>query len=215
MRTDVGAVPRRAGPPRGRARRSTGRSRSSGSCSAPLRSATTIRSGSGFASTDRSIKQRTQNLQLARALLQAAGAENLKFNLTTWNFLDHTDHAASIQAYARQAGIDVGIEVMDVSKYYDSEPAGADYATTTPWLNRPATLTEYGARGVPNIYLTRCYMSTGDWNASHYKKPEFDRLAQHLPGGGRDRGSAERRPSRWRGSSSATRRSSPTTSSAT
>ena len=50
---------------------------------------------------------------------------------------------------------------MDVGKYYDSEPAGADYATTTPWLNRTCTLTEYGARGVPNVYLTRCYMSTG------------------------------------------------------
>jgi peptide/nickel transport system substrate-binding protein len=132
----------------------------------------------GFASTDRSTKQRTQNLQLARALLQAANAENLRFNITTWNFLYHTDHAASIQAYARQAGIDVGIEVMDVSKYYDSEPAGADYFTTTPWLNRPCTLTEYGARGVPNIYLTRCYMSTGDWNASHYKNPAFDSLAR-------------------------------------
>jgi peptide/nickel transport system substrate-binding protein len=130
-----------------------------------------------FASTDQSTKQRTQNIALAKALLSAAGAENLKFNLTTWDLLDHTDHAAAIQAYAREAGIDVGIEVMDVSKYYDSEPAGADYATTTPWLNRNATLTEYGARGVPNIYLTRCYMSTGDWNASHYKNPEFDSLA--------------------------------------
>ncbi len=132
----------------------------------------------GFPSTDRSIKQRKQNLELARALLRAAGAENLRFTLTTWNFLDHTDHAASIQAYARQAGIEMGLEVMDVSKYYDSEPAGADYATTTPWLNRPATLTEYGARGVPNIYLTRCYMSTGDWNASHYKNAEFDSVAR-------------------------------------
>jgi peptide/nickel transport system substrate-binding protein len=132
----------------------------------------------GFASTDRSIKQRTQNLQLARALLAAAGAQNLDFTITTWNFLDHTDHAASIQAYARQVGIDVGIEVMDVSKYYDSEPPGADYATTTPWLNRTVTLTEYGARGVPNIYLTRCFMSTGDWNASHYKNPAFDSIAR-------------------------------------
>jgi peptide/nickel transport system substrate-binding protein len=132
----------------------------------------------GFASTEPSIKQRTQNIALAKALLAAAGAQNLKFNLTTWQFLDHTDHAASIQAFAREAGIDVGLEVMDVSKYYDSEPAGADYATTTPWLNRTATLTEYGARGVPNIYLTRCYMSTGDWNASHYNNTEFDSLAK-------------------------------------
>jgi peptide/nickel transport system substrate-binding protein len=134
----------------------------------------------GFQSTDRSTKQRTQNIALARSLLAAANAENLKVNLTTWNFLDHTDHAASIQAYAREAGIEVGIEVMDVGKYYDAEPAGADYATTTPWLNRPFTLTEYGARGVPNVFLTRAYMSTGigDWNASHYNNAEFDAQAR-------------------------------------
>ena len=54
-----------------------------------------------------------------------------------------------------------------------------DYATTTPWLNRTASLTEYGARGVPNVYLTRAYMSTGsDWNGSHYNNPEFDSLAK-------------------------------------
>jgi len=131
-----------------------------------------------FPSTDPSIKQRSQNLQLAKALLAAAGADNLKFTLTTWNFLDHPDHAASIQAYAREAGVTVNIEVMDGGRYYDAEPPGADYATTTPWLWRPATLTEYGWRGVPNLYITRCYMSTGDWNASHYKNPEFDSVAR-------------------------------------
>jgi len=131
-----------------------------------------------FASTDPSIKQRTQNIQLAKALLAAAGAENLKFTLTTWNFLDHPDHAASIQAYAREAGITVNLEIMDGGRYYDAEPPGADYATTTPWLWRPATLTEYGARGVPNIYISRSYMSTGDWNASHYKNAEFDSQAR-------------------------------------
>src|SRR5262245_12274528 len=131
-----------------------------------------------FTSTDPSIKQRKQNLQLARALLAAAGAENLKFTLTTHNLLDHPDHAASIHAYAREAGITVGIEVMDSGRYYGAEPPGADYATTTPWLWRPATLTEYGWRGVPNLYITRCYMSTGDWNASHYKNPAFDSVAR-------------------------------------
>ena len=132
----------------------------------------------GFQSTDRSVQQRRQNLNLARSLLRAANAENLKFNITTWNVLDHADHAASLQAYAREIGVDIGIEMMDVSRYYDAEPAGADYATTTPWLNRTATLTEYGARGVPNVYITRAYMSTGDWNASHYKNAEFDSQAR-------------------------------------
>ena len=128
---------------------------------------------------DRQVDQAAHPEPHAREVAAGGcGATNLKFNLTTWQFLDHTDHAASIQAYAKQAGIDIGIEVMDVGKYYDSEPAGADYATTTPWLNRTCTLTEYGARGVPNIFLTRCYMSTGDWNASHYKNPEFDSVAK-------------------------------------
>ncbi len=133
-----------------------------------------------FASTDRSVAQRRQNVQQARALLDAANVDNLDFNVTTWDFLDHTDHAASFQAYARQAGVDVGIEVMDVGKYYDAEPAGADYFTTTPWLNRTSTLTEYGWRGVPSLYISRCYMSTGDWNAAHYKNPQFDAVARRF-----------------------------------
>jgi peptide/nickel transport system substrate-binding protein len=72
--------------------------------------------------------------------------------------------------------------VMDSGRYYDAEPPGADYATTTPWLWRPATLTEYGWRGVPNLYITRCFMSTGDWNASHYKNAEFDSVARTFLG---------------------------------
>jgi peptide/nickel transport system substrate-binding protein len=131
-----------------------------------------------FASTDPSIHQRTKNLSLAKSLLQAANATNLKFNITTWDFLDHLDHAAAIQAYGKEAGMNIGLEVLDASKYYDAEPAGADYATTTPWLNRPCTLTEYGARGVPNLFITRCYMSTGDWNASHFKNAGFDSVAK-------------------------------------
>ena len=31
---------------------------------------------------------------------------------------------------------------------------------------------------MPNVYVTRCYMSTGDWNASHYKNPAFDAQAR-------------------------------------
>lgn len=130
---------------------------------------------SKYPSTDPSIKQRKQNLELARALLRAAGQENLKFTLTTWNGLDHPDHAQAIQAAGRQAGIDISLEVQSSSEYYGG---GADYYATTPWINRPATLTEYGHRGVPNLYVTAAYMSDGIWNASHYKNPEFDAAAR-------------------------------------
>jgi peptide/nickel transport system substrate-binding protein len=130
---------------------------------------------SRFPSTDRSIKQRRQNLELARALLRAAGQENLRFTITTWRFADLPDYATAIQAAGRQAGMDIDLEVMTGDDYYGG---GADYANTTPWLNRPATITEYGARGVPNLFMTAAYQSDGIWNASKYRNATFDAAAR-------------------------------------
>jgi len=130
---------------------------------------------SKFPSTDPSIKQRKQNLELARALLQAAGQPNPKFTITTWRFADLPDYATAIQAAGRQVGMDIDLEVMSADDYYGG---GADYYATTPWINRPATITEYGARGVPNLFMTAAYQSDGIWNASHYKNAEFDAAAR-------------------------------------
>ncbi len=130
---------------------------------------------SRFPSTDPSIRQRRQDLQLARALLQAAGQQNPKFTITTWRFADLPDYAAAVQAAGRQVGMDIDLEVMSADDYYGG---GADYYATTPWINRPATITEYGARGVPNLFMTAAYMSDGIWNASHYKNAAFDAAAK-------------------------------------
>ena len=130
---------------------------------------------SKYPSTDPSISQRRQNLQLARALLQAAGEQDLEFTITTWNGLDLPDYAQAIQAAGRQAGMDIKVEVQSDAEYYGG---GADYYATTPWLNRPATITEYGARGVPNLYLTSAYMTGGIWNAAHYSNAAFDSAAK-------------------------------------
>jgi peptide/nickel transport system substrate-binding protein len=130
-----------------------------------------------FPSTDPSTKQRVQNVELAKSLLKAAGQENLKFTITTHKLLELPDYAAAIQAAAKAAGIDVSIEVQADGEYY-SGVGGGDYYTTTPWLNRPATLTEYGARGVPNQYMTSAYLKGGAWNASHYDNPVFASAAK-------------------------------------
>jgi peptide/nickel transport system substrate-binding protein len=132
---------------------------------------------SKFPSTDPSIGQRKQHLELARSLLRAAGQENAKFTITTWRFADLPDYAAAIQAAGRQVGLDIDLEVMTADDYYGG---GADYYATTPWLNRPATITEYGARGVPNLFMTAAYMSDGIWNASHYNNPKFDAEARRF-----------------------------------
>jgi peptide/nickel transport system substrate-binding protein len=130
---------------------------------------------SHFPSTDPSIHQRKQNIALAKALLQAAGQPNPKFTVTTWNGLDLPDYATAIQVAGKQAGMDIQLEVMSSDDYYGG---GADYYATTPWINRPATITEYGARGVPNLFLASAYESDGIWNAAHYKNPAFDAAAK-------------------------------------
>ena len=130
---------------------------------------------SKYPSTDPSIHQRTQNVALARALLQAAGQPNPKFTITTWKFADLPDYATAIQAAGRQAAMEIDLEVMSENDYYGG---GADYYATTPWINRPATITEYGARGVPNLFMTAAYMSDGIWNASHFKNAKFDSAAK-------------------------------------
>ena len=131
----------------------------------------------GFASTDPTIHQRKQNVELAKALLKAAGKEDLKFTITTHNQFDVPDYAAAIQAAGRQAGITIDLDVMTYDDYY-AAVGGGDYNTTTPWLNKPATITEYGARGVPNLYMTAAYMTNGIWNASKYSNSQFDSAAR-------------------------------------
>ena len=130
---------------------------------------------SHFPSTDPSIHQRKQNVQLAKALLAAAGNPNPKFTITTWNGIGNPDYAAAIQAAGKAAGMDISLEVMSSDDYYGG---GADYYATTPWINRPATITEYGARGVPNLFLTAAYESDGIWNAAHYKNGTLDGAAK-------------------------------------
>jgi peptide/nickel transport system substrate-binding protein len=130
---------------------------------------------SHFRSTDPSIKQRRQNVKLARNLLQAAGQQGLRFTITTHEALELPEYAAAIQAAGREAGMDISIEVQSDADYFGG---GSNYYATTPWLNKPATITEWGARGVPNVYIVAAYLSDGIWNAAHYKNAKFDSAAQ-------------------------------------
>ena len=47
---------------------------------------------------------------------------------------------------------------------------------TTPWLNAPMNITDWGHRPVPNVYLTGGLHSKGVWNASHYRNKKFDAI---------------------------------------
>ncbi|MSO96480.1 MAG: peptide ABC transporter substrate-binding protein [Thermoleophilia bacterium] len=127
---------------------------------------------SGYPSSDPSVKQRAQDVALAKSLLAAAGQPNPKFTITTHKLGEIPDYAAAIQAAGKQAGIDISIELQSDAEYYGGD--ADDYYGTTPWIVRPATITEWGARAIPNVYLVSAYASDGVWNASHYKNKAFD-----------------------------------------
>jgi peptide/nickel transport system substrate-binding protein len=114
-----------------------------------------------------------RNISQARQLLEAAGATDLSFTVTPEPSLEIPDYAQVIQSSARQAGIDVKLEILSYDDYYGSPP-GQDYATTTPWLNREAVITGYGHRAIPNVYLTAAFKTGGEWNQSRYSNKRFD-----------------------------------------
>ena len=117
------------------------------------------------------VAQRRRNVSTAKQLLRAAGQEDLAFTITTHRLQELPDYAAAIQRYGKDVGIDIKIELQSDAEYYGG---GDDYYATTPWINKQATITEWGHRAVPNVYLTAAYASNGIWNAPHYKNKKLD-----------------------------------------
>ena len=116
--------------------------------------------------TDKSIPQRQQDVAKAKQLLAAAGKSG-GFNVTldTHDFFELPDLAALIQNDLKQAGINVKLRITDSSTYYEKYwLSGSDFG-----------ITEYGHRGVPNVYLKAVLTSEGTWNAPHIKNKQLDR----------------------------------------
>jgi peptide/nickel transport system substrate-binding protein len=126
-----------------------------------------------FRSTGSGVAQRARNIAQARELLSAAGATDLRFTVTTYDSLEIPDYAESIQSAGLHAGLEIDVEILSRREYYGAPP-GQDKAKTAPWLTRAATITDYGHRAIPNVYLTAAFRSDGKWNASRYSNRAFD-----------------------------------------
>ena len=65
----------------------------------------------------------------------------------------------------------VNLDVATSDVYYGKAVFGE-----SPWLDSPFGITDYGHRGVPNVYLSAPLLSGGAWNAAHFKNPTYDAL---------------------------------------
>ena len=154
--------------------RSIDRTSSSGSYSAPARSATTRRSGRSTHPPTRRLTSASRTSSLpTRCSRPRQGKPQVH---------DHDPQPGRRPGLrgGRSSGRTTGGN-HDRPRDHDLRRLLADGAgdyNNTPWINRPATITEYGARGAPNLYLTAAYMSNGQWNASQYKNPAFDSEAR-------------------------------------
>lgn len=125
-----------------------------------------------FPSSDPSIPQRKQDIAQAKKLLAEAGVANgFQVTLTTEQAYEIPDYAVLIQNFAKLAGIDIKLNILQQDAYYGSATFGS-----SNWLDSNLGLTDYGHRGTPDIFLNATLKSTGTWNAAHFKNPQYDAL---------------------------------------
>jgi len=125
-----------------------------------------------YPSSDTSVPQRTRDMNKAKQLLAAAGkAAGFPVTFTTWRNNEMPDYAQLIQSAVKPLGINITLNITDSATYYGDAVFGK-----SPWLDSVMGMTEYGHRGVPNVFLGAPLTSTGSWNSAHFKNPQYDGL---------------------------------------
>jgi peptide/nickel transport system substrate-binding protein len=128
---------------------------------------------SAYPSTDPNVKQREKNIAEAKKLMAAAGMDGFETTLTTEKYLEIPDFAVLIQNAVKEIGGKININLLDQGAYYGDAVYGK-----SPWLDSDMGITDYGHRGVPNVFLTAPLQSDGTWNSAHFKNAEYDGLVK-------------------------------------
>jgi peptide/nickel transport system substrate-binding protein len=137
-----------------------------------------------YPSTNKSVAQRHKDLRKAKQLMAAAGhAKGFSITLTTEQVGEIPQLAQIIQRSVKAIGIKMKLHVLTSTAYFAGSQTGPPTGWgTTPWLNAPINITDWGHRAVPNVYLTAALKSKGPWNAAHYSSKNFDSLANSYVG---------------------------------
>lgn len=131
-----------------------------------------------FPSTNTEVAQRHIDVAKAKQLLAQAGMPNgFDVTLTTEKYMEIPDLAVVVQNYAKAIGVRITLKVESQSLYY-----GAGTPGKSDWLDSPLGITDYGHRGVPNVFLNAPLTSGGTWNAAHFKNPQYDKLVADFVG---------------------------------
>jgi peptide/nickel transport system substrate-binding protein len=129
-----------------------------------------------FPSTDKSVPQRKKDLATAKQLLAQAGyPRGFRITLTTQKVGEIPALAQILQRSAKAIGIDIKLNILTSTAYFAGTDTGPPLGWgTTPWLNTPINITDWGHRAVPNVLLTGAWGTKGIWNAAHWSNKRFD-----------------------------------------
>lgn len=131
-----------------------------------------------FPSTNPSVPQRRHDVAAAKKLLAQAGHPNgFAATLTTEKFMEIPDLAVVLQNALKAIGVTLTLKVESQGQYYGKGSFGS-----SDWLDAPLGITDYGHRGVPNLFLNAPLVSSGAWNAAHFKDPDYDKLVGQFVG---------------------------------
>ena len=129
-----------------------------------------------YPSSAPTIAQRKQDLAEAKQLLEAAGVgKGFKVGLTTETYLEIPQYAVLLQNFARAVGIDIELKIESQDAYYGKAVFGQ-----SDWLDSTMGITDYGHRGVPNVFLRAPLLADGPWNAAHFKNKDYDALVDQF-----------------------------------
>jgi len=126
-----------------------------------------------FPSTNTSVPQRAKDVNRAKQLLADAGKSNFTVTLATWNGYEIPLLAQTIKEAVQQVGGTINLSVTNPSTYY-----GAAVFGKSPWLDSTMGITDYGHRGVPNVFLSAPLTSDGPWNSAHFHSKDYDGLVK-------------------------------------
>jgi peptide/nickel transport system substrate-binding protein len=112
--------------------------------------------------------ERAQDYDKAKQLLTTAGFEGgTTIELTVAKYLENPQLAQLIQQQCKPAGITVNINQISYDAFY----AGTE--KTTPWLNAPMVIVEWGSRPTPGVYAQAMLMPGVPWSSSHWDNQDF------------------------------------------
>ncbi|MGH6940945.1 ABC transporter substrate-binding protein [Hypericibacter sp.] len=125
-----------------------------------------------YPSTDKSVQQREKNIAEAKQLMEAAGMKKgFEVTLTTEKYLEIPEYAQLIQSAVKEIKGKITLKIEDQGAYYGDAVYGK-----SDWLDSTMGITDYGHRGVPNVYLSAPLRSDGTWNSAHFKNTQYDQL---------------------------------------